>query len=89
MSVARQVRQRQDRSKRSGHAHAQNIQDLPGLNLTMQERAVWKFVQVAALMPSQDSDYYLLLPPAARMATDAVKQAAELLEPSIKSTKGQ
>ena len=88
MSVARQVRQRQDRSKRSGHAHSLNTQDMPGLNLTMQERAVWKFVQVAALLASE-GDYYDLLPPAARMATDAVKQAAELLEPSIKSTKGQ
>ena len=87
MSVARQVRQRQDRSKRSGHAHSLNTQDMPGLNLTMQERAVWKFVQVAALLASE-GDYYDLLPPAARMATDAVKQAAELLEPSIKSTKG-
>ena len=82
MTVARQVRQRQDRSKRSGHAHALNTQDLPGLNLTMRERAVWKFVQVAALLASE-GDYYDLLPPSARMATDAVKQAAAILEPSI------
>ena len=82
MKVARQVRQRQDRSKRSGHAHAKNTQDLPGLNLTMRERAVWKFVQVAALLAS-DGAYYDLLPPSARMATDAVKHAAEILEPSI------
>ena len=88
MSVSRQVRQRQDRSKRSGHAHSLNIQDLPGLHLTMQERAVWKFCQLAALLAS-DGDYYNLLPPSARMATDAVKQAAEILESSIKSTKGQ
>lgn len=88
MSVARQVRQRQDRSKRSGHAHSLNTQDLPGLHLTMQERVVWKFVQVAALLAS-DGDYYDLLPPSARMATDAVKQAAEILKPSIKPTKGQ
>lgn len=79
---------RQDRSRRSGHAHAQNTQDLPGLNLTRQQRAVWKFVQVAALLAS-DGDYYDLLPPSARMATDAMKQAAEILEPSIKSMKGQ
>ena len=87
MTVPRQVRQRQDRSKRSGHAHSLNTQDLPGLHLTRQQRAVWKFVQVAALLASE-GDYYDLLPPSARMATDAVKQAAELLEPSIKSTKG-
>lgn len=73
---------RQDRSRRSGHAHALNTQDLPGLNLTMRERAVWKFVQVAALLASE-GDYYDLLPPSARMATDAVKQAAAILEPSI------
>lgn len=88
MTTTRQVRQRQDRSKRSGHAHSLNTQDLPGLNLTMRERAVWKFVQLAALLASE-GDYYDLLPPAARMATDAVKQAAEILEPSIKSTRGQ
>ena len=88
MTVTRQVRQRQDRSKRSGHAHSLNTQDLPGLHLTMNERAVWKFVQVAALLASE-GDYYDLLPPAARMATDAVKQVAGQLELSIKSTKGQ
>ncbi len=88
MTAGRQVRQRQDRSKRSGHAHSLNIQDLPGLHLTMQERAVWKFVQVAALL-SAEGNYYDLLPPSARMATDAVKLAARQLEPSIKSTKGQ
>lgn len=82
MTVARQVRQRQDRSKRSGHAHSLNTQDLPGLHLTMNERAVWKFVQVAALLASE-GDYYDLLPPSARMATDAVKQAAAILEQSI------
>lgn len=82
MTVARKIRQRQDRSKRSGHAHSLNTQDLPGLNLTMRERAAWKFVQVVALLAS-DGDYYDLLPPSARMATDAVKQAARQLEPSI------
>ena len=87
MTVARQVRQRQDRSKRSGHAHSLNTQDLPGLHLAVNERAIWKFVQVAALLAS-DGDYYDLLPPSARMATDAVKQAAAILEPSIKPTKG-
>lgn len=82
MTTTRQVRQRQDRSKRSRHAHSLNTQDLPGLNLTMQQRAAWKFVQVAALLAS-DGDYYDLLPPSARMATDAVKQAAAILEQSI------
>lgn len=88
MTVAREVRQRQDRSRRSGNLQSAYTQDLPGLHLSPQQRAVWKFVQVAALLASE-GDYYDLLPPAARMATDAVKQAAAILEPSIKSTKGQ
>jgi len=79
---------KQDRSRRSGNLQSAYTQDLPGLNLTMRERAVWKFVQVAALLASE-GDYYDLLPPSARMATDAVKLAARQLEPSIKSTKGQ
>ena len=87
MTAGRQVRQRQDRSRRSGNLQSAYTQDLPGLNLTVQERAVWKFVQVAALLAS-DGDYYDLLPPSARMATDAVKQAAGILESSIKPTKG-
>ena len=87
MTVARKIRQRQDRSKRSGHAHSLNTQDLPGLNLTMRERAAWKFVQVVALLAS-DGDYYDLLPPSARMATDAVKQAAALLGPSLQTQEG-
>lgn len=88
MTVPRQVRQRQDRSKRSGHAHSLNTQDLPGLHLTRQQRAVWKFVQVAALLPQEDG-YYEDLPPAARMAVDAVREVARQLEPSIKPTKGK
>jgi hypothetical protein len=63
-------------------------QDLPGLHLTRQQRAVWKFVQVAALLPQEDG-YYEDLPPAARMAVDAVREVARQLEPSIKPTKGK
>ncbi len=66
---------RQDRSRRSGHAHSLNTQDHPALNLTAQQRAVWKFLQVAALLASEGA-YYDLLPPSARMATNAVKLAA-------------
>ena len=75
-------RQRQDRSRRSGHKHAANTQDFPAMRLTMQQRAAWKFCQVAALLAG-DGDYYNMLPPSARMATDAVKQAAALLGPSL------
>ena len=77
------VKTKKDRSRRSGNLQSASIQDFPGLHLTIQERAVWKFIQTAALLPSRDSDYYLLLPPSARMATDAVKQAARQLEQSI------
>lgn len=79
-------RQRQDRSRRSGHAHSLNTQDHPALRLTMQQRAAWKFCQVVALMAA-DGEYYDMLPPSARMATDAVKSAAALLEPSLRGVK--
>ena len=79
-------RQRQDRSRRSGHAHSQNIQDHPAMRLTMQQRAAWKFCQVAALLAG-DGDYYDMLPPSARMATDAVKQAAALLGPTLQEAR--
>jgi len=75
-------RQRQDRSRRSGHAHSKNTQDYSPQRFTMQQRAAWKFCQVAALL-SAEGDYYDMLPPSARMATDAVKQAAALLAPSL------
>ena len=52
------------------------------MRLTMQQRAAWKFCQVAALLAG-DGDYYDMLPPSARMATDAVKQAAALLGPTL------
>ena len=48
------------------------------MRLTMQQRAAWKFCQVAALLAGE-GDYYKMLPPSARMATDAVKSAAALL----------
>lgn len=69
----------QDRSRKAGHAHSLNTQDFPPLRLTPQERAAWKFVQIAALL-SAEGDYYDLLPPSARMAVDAVKRAARQLE---------
>lgn len=57
------------------------------MRLTMQQRAAWKFCQVAALLAG-DGDYYDMLPPSARMATDAVKQAAALLGPSLQTQEG-
>ena len=76
-------RQRQDRSRRAGHAHSLNTQDHPSLALTPTERAAWKFCNVAALL-SGEGDYYDLLPPSARMAVDAVKTVASQLEPALR-----
>jgi uncharacterized protein YceH (UPF0502 family) len=80
-------RLRQDRSRRAKHAHALNTQDFPPLSLSPTERAAWKYVQVVALL-ADSGPQYELLPPAARMATDAVKQVAKQLEPTINATKG-
>lgn len=57
------------------------------MRLTMQQRAAWKFCQVVALLAGE-GDYYDMLPPSARMATDAVKQAAALLGPSLQTQEG-
>jgi len=83
MSTRRPVRLQQNRSRKAGHKHALNIQDFPPLNLTAQERAIWKFCNVVALL-ANEGGYYELLPPAARMATDAVKLAAAQLEKAKK-----
>lgn len=82
METVTRPRQRQDRSRRSGHAHAKNVQDYPAMRLTMRERAAWKFCQVAALLAG-DGDYYSLLPPGAQMAVKAVKQEAAKLQAGI------
>lgn len=73
------LRPRQDRSRKSGHAHSLNIQDHAALRLSPVERAIWKFCNVAALL-SGEGDYYDLLPPSARMAVDAMKGVAATLE---------
>jgi hypothetical protein len=86
VTAAGPARQRQDRSRRSGHAHSKAIQDFAPLAFTPSERAAWKFCQVAALLAGGGPQYDLL-PPGARMATDAVKQVARQLEPTI-NTKG-
>ena len=52
------------------------------MRLTMQQRAAWKFCQVAALLAGE-GDYYSLLPPGAQMAVKAVKQEAAKLQAGI------
>jgi hypothetical protein len=59
------------------HAHSQNIQDFPRMELPPGERALWAFLTWADLRPG--GVYYDLLPPTARMAVDAVKVAADKL----------
>ncbi len=76
------TRQRQDRSRKARHAHSFNTQDYPALRLSMPERAARKFCNVVALLAGA-GDYYNLLPPAARMATDAAKRAAAQLEKAV------
>lgn len=61
------------------HAHSLNIQDLPGLHLTPQQKAVWKFTNVVALL-AETGDYYDLLPPQAQDVTRAAKIVARKLQ---------
>lgn len=56
-----------------------NIQDLPRLNLTPQQRALWKFQQVVALL-STEGEYYDLLPPQAQDIVTAAKIVAGKLK---------
>jgi hypothetical protein len=57
-----------------------NIQQLPHLNLSPAERALWKFRNVAELFPRRGDPSFDLLPPAARMAVDAVAAVLDTLE---------
>jgi len=52
-----------------------STQDHARLNLTPQQKAVWKFCQVVALL-SAEGEYYDLLPPAAQDIVDAAKIVA-------------
>lgn len=81
--MTRQYRLRQDRSRKSGHAHNLNTQDYAALRYTMPQRAAVKFCNVVALLPRQGSAYYTELPPAARMAVDACKRVAATLEGAV------
>ena len=52
-----------------------NTQDHARLNLTPQQRAVWKFQQVVGLL-SAEGEYYDLLPPEAQDIVTAAKMIA-------------
>ena len=68
---------RRQTKKGEGHAHSKNIQDHDRMDLTPEGKAMWKFLVWADLRPQ--ASYYDDLPPAARMAVDAVYAAAEKL----------
>jgi hypothetical protein len=57
-----------------------NIQEHPHLNLSPAERALWKFRNVAELFPRRGDPSFDLLPPAARMAVDAVAAVLDTLD---------
>lgn len=56
-----------------------STQDHPRLNLTPQQRAVWKFCNVVALLPTE-GDYLDLLPPAAQDIVRAAKIVANKMK---------
>jgi hypothetical protein len=59
------------------HEHSRNIQEHDQLNLSPAGKALWMFEQWAYMRPTWG--YYDLLPPAARMAIDAVAEVMETL----------
>lgn len=61
------------------HQHSLNTQDHARLNLTPQQRALWKFQQVVALL-STEGEYYDLLPPQAQDIVTAAKMIADKLK---------
>jgi hypothetical protein len=60
------------------HQHSTNIQDHDRLNLSPQGKALFMFEQWAGMAPKYG--YYDLLPPAARMAVDAVAAVLDTLD---------
>lgn len=56
-----------------------DIQDHPRLNLTPQQRAVWKFQNVVALL-ANEGEYFDLLPPAAQDIVRAAKIVANKMK---------
>ena len=75
----RKARIRQDRSRRAGHAHALNIQDYPSIRRPEPERSIWCLVQWWYCRPPMHA-----LPPAARMAVDALGIIVSQLERTLK-----
>ena len=70
---------RQDRSRRAGHAHSLNIQDYPSIRRPEPERSIWCLVQWWRCRPPMAE-----LPPAARMAVDALGIIVKQLEGTLK-----
>ena len=70
---------RQDRSRRAGHAHSLNIQDHGSIRRPEPERSIWCLVQWWRCRPPMAE-----LPPAARMAVDALGIIVKQLEGTLK-----
>ena len=76
------TRVKQDRTRASGFRGSLNTQDYAPLALSPAARAVTLFCNVAALLAGEGA-YYDALPPAAQMATRAVKDAAKLMQGEV------
>jgi hypothetical protein len=64
------------------HAHSENIQDCPHLDLSPTARALWNFVEWGRTRPT--SLYYEALPNGAKMVVDAVAREMDLVERALK-----
>lgn len=73
------VQQRQDRTRKSGFRGSLNIQDHGSIRRPEPERSIWCLVQWWRCRPPMHA-----LPPAARMAVDALGVIVANLERSIK-----
>mgnify|MGYP001017094538 FL=1 len=73
------TRIRQDRSRRAGHTHALNIQDHGSIRRPEPERSIWCLVQWWRCRPPMPE-----LPPAARMAVEALGVIVKTLEGTVK-----
>jgi len=70
---------RQDRTRKSGYRGSLNIQDHPSIRRPEPERSIWCLVQWWRCRPPMGE-----LPPAARMAVEALGVIVKTLEGTVK-----
>ena len=70
------MRLKQDRSRKSGHAHSKNIQDYGQMALSIEERALHYFRNWVKMRPQMT--YYDALPPELRAVVDQVGESDDL-----------